>query len=323
MSAILTGGNKRPIYTLLQLGAISFILTLLMACAKVPTQPEDVLQSVDEPVQSQQTTPLPGLETFAITLIIENNMPHYLTVLRAVNEARNKWESVITTGLPGVLESEFSQLQVPELAQSGIMYIDDIVIVVRWKGSDDHRVANVPFIAPREEPTYLPYYSEVWIYDGFLDPNYNAQDRTNVIIHEFAHALGFNEYVIGKTAGTETVGVIPFFNGANAIAAYREILYHYMGEKLAFGIPDLRVPMVGTSHWRYPELQWDIMQPYGMPGSVLTKVTVGAMEDLGYKVDYSQAEYPPRNLTKPAIGQPVFKHDHTHIHVVLPEGRQP
>ena len=145
----------------------------------------------------------------------------------------------------------------------------------------------MPFVSLRTEPTHLPFYSEVWIYDGLLDPNYTTQDRTNVLIHEFAHALGFNEYVIGKTAGTETVGVIPFFNDANAIAAYREILYHYMGEKLAFGIPDLRVPMVGDLHWRFPELQWDIMQPYGMLGAVLTKVTIGAMEDLGYKVDYS------------------------------------
>lgn len=96
-----------------------------------------------------------------------------------------------------------------------------------------------------------------------------------------------------------------------------------MGEKLAFGIPDLRVPMAGTSHWRFPELQWDIMQPYGMPGSVLIKVTIGAMEDLGYKVNYFQAEYPPSNLTKPAIGRPIFKHDHTHnIHVVLSERGQ-
>lgn len=293
----------------------------------VPVAPD--IQTIGEPTQSQQTTPVVGGETFEVTVILDNKVTsikdagytsQYSAIYDAAVTAKSKWESVIVQGLPRVSEIETAQLNIPELANGGVTFIDDMVIVVRFKVVyDGDHVASVPFIAVRSGPTRLPYYSEVWLYDGFLDPKYTAQDRANILIHEFAHALGFNEYVIGETVGAETVGVIPYFNGANAIAAYREILYHHMGEKLAFGIPGLRVPMAGEkSHWRFPELQWDIMQPYAMPGAVITKVTIGAMEDLGYKVDYSQAAYPRQHLTKPAIGRPIFRCDGNALHRIVP-----
>ena len=110
-----------------------FILTLLILLAgctskDVPVAP--FIQTVDEPTQAQQTTPVTFGESFALTVILESNMPHTSFIYGPVVAAKMKWESVIVEGKPSVFGQQVAQLNVPELMGNGITRIDDIAIVV-------------------------------------------------------------------------------------------------------------------------------------------------------------------------------------------------
>ncbi len=312
MSAILTGGNKRPIYTLLQLGATCFILTVLMACAKVPAPTQVQVNETPEPLQSAQTVPVPQ-ERFDIGVYLDNPGTFPLEVSNAIIWARDQWEGVIVGGLPDMPAFTYSHISaIPPVAR-----VDDLLVKFVWKVPTNPNAVATTHLTVARSPTMggLPFYAEVWLYD-YLNTLTQAQKRA-VILHEIGHALGFSDVYIKEYL--EVVSSVKYYSGAHGVQGYREVLYH-LGEKLSFAIPDLRIPMeMETTHWKYPEMMWDIMQPYVAPQSVISKVTLGMLHDLGHVVDYNKAQMPHPVLTKPAIGQPVFKHvhDHTHIHIVV------
>jgi hypothetical protein len=111
---------------------------------------------------------------------------------------------------------------------------------------------------------------------------------TRVILHEMGHVLGFGTIwsTEGLIAGAGTTD--PRFKGPNATAQYNAI----------FGTSGSSVPVEGgggagteDSHWRESTFDNELMTGYLNGGSnPLSKVTVGAMADLGYAVSYSAAD---------------------------------
>ncbi|MYA22830.1 MAG: hypothetical protein F4Z30_08615 [Gemmatimonadetes bacterium] len=85
------------------------------------------------------------------------------------------------------------------------------------------------------------------------------------------------------------------FAGPQAIAAFDQAGgTHYQGKK---------VPTeVGGSHWHYGVLLGDIMSRSYDYDSALSAITLGALSDMGYTVDFSEAdpyELPPLGAAKP------------------------
>lgn len=327
MSAIFTGGNTRRFrenvsdclwYRLMTVLATYLFLIVLMACAKgAPTQV--TVDETPEPLQTTQPIPDAPADRFDIDVYLDDPNMFTPQIGDAIIWAANQWESVIVSGLPDVPASMYSHLSViPKVGA-----VDDLLVGFVWKETDNPNAVATTHLTVARPVTQggLPFYAEVWVYGFFRSLSLESQKV--VILHEMGHALGFSRAYIGEHIEVSTG--IRYYNGAHGVMGYREVLYA-MGEKLSFAIPDLRIPMeTETTHWKFPEMQWEIMQPYVAPQGVISKVTLGVLHDLGHVVDYTRAQKPHWALTKPAIGQPFFKHvhDHTHIHIVLPEGGQP
>ena len=309
--------KETRIYKTLQIWATYFCIAVLWGCAgkEMPTQVH--VDETPEPLQEAQPVPVVSQEGFDIAVYLDDPNTFPLDAANAIIWARNQWDGVIVEGLPDIPSSAYSHLtMIPSVGK-----IDDLLVQFVWKGTREDRpnaVATTYMTISRRPPKDggLPFYAEVWLYESFK--SLSQWEQRVVILHEFGHAFGFSEVYMEKHL--ETISGIRYYTGGHAVKGYREVLYA-MGERLAFAIPNLHVPMeLETTHWKYPEMDWDVMQPYIAGQNNITLVTLGVLLDLGYIVDVSKAQMPNPTLTKPAIGQPVFKHDHSHIHLVLPEG---
>ncbi len=193
-------------------------------------------------------------------------------------DAATKLESVITEGLPDI----------SYLGQS----IDDLLIEVSVEPIDgEYGVlgsAGPDFWRPG---TYLPYLGGMrfdsedmaWMSaEGILD---------DVIVHEMLHVLGIGTLwdFAGLVSGNQYIGV-------NALNEYKTL----SGDMAATGI--LLTTGVGPgsdySHWDEDTFDNELMTPFINSGSnPLSRITVGALEDLGYSVNYAQADaYSPPAL---------------------------
>jgi hypothetical protein len=120
-----------------------------------------------------------------------------------------------------------------------------------------------------------------------------------VITHEMAHVLGFGTTwsSLGLTSGLGTSD--PRFIGPDAVAIWPPF-------STALGFPGTTPPLenlggAGTAgaHWRESVFHAELMTGYiEAPGVFmpLSRMTIATMQDLGYQVDYSQADLFVGNL---------------------------
>lgn len=228
---------------------------------------------------------------------------------QAVDKAVAKWESVIVGDLPSYVNP-----------YNGVK-VDDIVLDVRIgllnieNGTDDEggTLANAgpvyltsdstfSAVAIRDTAVMLPYWSTI----GF-DPADVASSPAEALyataLHEIGHCLGFGQLLFSRTRprypqglGNYTDVENPTFIGANALREYR----------VAFNNNSNSVPLEGGtvqgtsgSHWRESVFDNELMTgELNSLNSPLSRITVGAMQDLGYRVNYGAAD----PYTKPSGG---------------------
>lgn len=216
-----------------------------------------------------------------------------------------RWEAVIIGDLPDVHLDNGT-------------FVDDLVIdvtvdelrhgLVGVAGFTDIRVSGTNEPA-NGDPTGggLPYRGKVILNSRYID----SSDIGHVIAHEVGHVLGFgtlwqndvgtfNELVDG--IGTDN----PVFIGENALREFN-LLFQNSDQSVPLSSRSRTVPQTydgryGT-HWQdtvfntrngASELMtssFPLDQNAGTPSDVfLSRVTVGALEDLGYSVNYAAAE---------------------------------
>lgn len=113
----------------------------------------------------------------------------------------------------------------------------------------------------------------------------------DVILHEMGHVLGFGTlWDVGRSLLSGSGGSDPYFVGPTARAEFAAM------NTLPYGgnpVPVENSGGAGTrdSHWRETLLQDELMTGY-LTGSTrpLTRLTIGAMRDMGYTVSYSTAD---------------------------------
>jgi subtilisin family serine protease len=225
----------------------------------------------------------PQTPGFQITLNYLGNVPAALR--GAARWAAARWSQVIVGDLPDVIDP-----------QTGTV-VDDIVIDVQsgLLGGEptDGAGGALANAGPEEFRTYgsrLP-----WKASAGIDP----ADATNpllrqIVLHEFGHALGFGGYVFARNNLVNATGT--GFVGANALREYRTIFR----TPAALSVPLETSGGGGTagSHWAEDTFQNELMTGYvnGATTLPLSRVTVGAMADMGYQVSYPKADA----YTKPA-----------------------
>lgn len=285
------------------------LFALWAGCGKVPTpiEPEETSGISGSPAQSHQAIPTVQNEPFNIETFGIDKLPLLSWQKAAIRKGVEKWEAVIIEGVPDVY--------------AGIYKIDDVEITFSWGGhSDNNFVAYSGSIYERRDPPYFPCFGQITFYEDAKKHGTTREFWTAMTVHEIGHVLGFYRRMLERV-GTKTTPDARYFTGAKACEAYRGFLYS-QGEKMAYAIPDLRVPLMKdptNNHWHDTALQWDVMTPHISSRVALTAVTIQAIADMGYIVDPSQAEIPSRYLTKPAVG-PHFYCDGQHVSVVSDGG---
>ena len=119
----------------------------------------------------------------------------------------------------------------------------------------------------------LPYRGEV----GIDMADINNPDLLDIVVHEIGHVLGFP----GSTPFQNLITPAGF-TGSNAVAEF-----------VALGIDPLAtaVPLdANEAHWAESVLGNEVMSQYAGPQYYLSRVTIGAFEDIGYEVDYAGAD---------------------------------
>lgn len=111
-----------------------------------------------------------------------------------------------------------------------------------------------------------------------------------VVLHEMMHTLGFGTVwgpgLQGEVAAPD--GADPRFIGANGQTAYAGV----GGTDAPTGVPVENTGGVGTrgSHWRESVFRSELMTGWADGTMPLSRVTIGALKDLGYDVDLSKAD---------------------------------
>jgi len=197
----------------------------------------------------------------------------------ACDWAATRWSQVITADLPAVWDS-----------QNGV-FVDDLRITVQeglLGGGDGPggTLANAGPVDFRSGAAGLP-----WSAIAGIDP-YDASNSQlrNVVLHEFGHALGFGASGTGVPNFYSRFVVGDGFTGTNALREYRS----------RFGNTDTSVPLetvggAGTvgAHWRESVFRNELMTGYVEAAGVampLSTITVAAMQDMGYEVNYQAAD---------------------------------
>lgn len=194
-------------------------------------------------------------------------------------QAAARWSQIITGDLPDVpyRGRVVDDLEITATAP----FIDGPYGVLGQAGPD----------AMRQTGTRLPYLGSME-FDS-ADVAMMERDGTfaDVILHEMGHVLGLGtlwtmkNLLVGENSGD------PQYVGAGALREYRQL----SGNPTAAGVPVENTGGEGTAgaHWRESVFGTELMTGYAEPAGVampISRITVGALEDLGYSVNYAAAD---------------------------------
>lgn len=111
----------------------------------------------------------------------------------------------------------------------------------------------------------------------------------NLITHEMGHVLGFGSLWKDKGLLRDKGTANPTFIGKNAMREYAKLL----GSNIPVPVPVENTGETGVryGHWRESDFGNELMSSYlGVDLNPISRVTIAAMEDIGYSVSYEIAD---------------------------------
>ena len=239
---------------------------------------------------TSNTEPEPQSDSFDMTLRFNSDVPQ--SVENSLMSAAARWERVITEGLPA---QELSLARNDCRNPSSINEeIDDLLVFV------DMRPLNSVGRA-------APCITNIWDAGGVttrvgwisVNSNYTSNWDTldsrgfdKVMLHELGHVLGFYPQTF-QDADVVEYSPDTRFTGEQAVAEFQRSRYsrNYDGVDV--------VPLESNAgHWRREAftrgaghlVTSELMAPAIADDAALSAVTIAALQDLGYRVDFSQAD---------------------------------
>lgn len=241
------------------------------------------------------TTPAPTpSDPFNITIVFPANDGLTATQRQAFQTAAARWEKVIATGLPdatGVTVGSLT-MNVDDLAieASGVA-IDGVGSILGKAGPTSIRSSGLPLSGKMQ-------------FDSADLANMEAGGTlTSVIMHEMGHVLGIGSLWsknVQMNATTCTSATQVKYTGAGGLREYQNL-----GGQVAW-VPVEDQYSTGTKcgHWKESVFKTELMTGFASSGAMpLSRITVGALADLGYQVNYANADtFTLPSLTAQGIG---------------------
>ncbi|MGI9460066.1 MAG: hypothetical protein ACR2NF_08725 [Pirellulales bacterium] len=300
--------------------------------AEQPVLDADATNIISDQLNKDSLQPVVTTDAdFSIEIDFDGSIPTELRTVISI--AADRWTSVIVGDLPDVqiedgrtIDDVLIQFEVTDLqiGLAGLAGFTDIRVGATSEPANSDPIGGG-----------LPYRGKVILNSRYID----SGDIEHVIAHEIGHVLGFGtlwQNDVGSFRGlVEGIGTDnPVFIGDNAVREFNH-LFQNSDQSVPLSSRSRTVPQTydgryGT-HWQdtvfntrdgASELMtssFPLAQTAGTTSNVfLSKVTVGALEDLGYSVNYAAAEsFPMVNdgsgqsqSTYPAVDflpeQPVF-----------------
>ena len=251
--------------------------------------------------------------TFDIELNYSSTTKPTTSQKKIIRAAADKWESVITKGLPARLIATSSPCRYRGGGRNTHdfgSFVDDLSIDIRVETIDGAggvwAQAAACNVRGGENESGLPYISMITV-DVADFSRVNSVSLRTAVTHEMGHALGIgtidewvgllvnstNAYQISNPGSTTLQD--SHFSGTAAVGAFNEIASSYTGGKVPVE-NDIETLTEGSwdAHWRESVFGTELMSSLASfnPSSSdpLSKVTIAALADLGYSVDYTQAE---------------------------------
>ena len=196
-------------------------------------------------------------------------------VRRIAEEAAARWSRIIVGDLPDV--------------PAGGTVIDDLRMTIQWgvlgnaQNGAAGPLANARPTAFRDNGQGIPYAGETGLNPFYTTWNTEAQrlQVLDTITHEMGHALGYTPgaQVYARWIDRQK----SLFIGPNALNEYRAIFV----QPNAPGVP----LDATTAHWSEEVFDAELMSPIAESGrEYISRVTIGALQDMGYSVNYAAAE---------------------------------
>jgi hypothetical protein len=223
-----------------------------------------------------------GITLFEVSTVPASIRPHVLA-------AAERWEAVIVGDLGSgqIPRGFFSSTFCGGFGHlvNGTS-VDDIIVMVDISPIDGRGkiLGQAGPCGLRDDD--LPFAGTLTLDSDDLEPVAGTQTLTDIVFHEIGHILGFGILWDGMVTGGGTSD--PRYTGENAVGEY-----FALGRTGNVPLENQGGEGTADSHWRETVFNAEIMTGYTESTSVkqpLSRVTIAAMEDIGYQVSYGPAD---------------------------------
>ncbi|HEX7022873.1 MAG TPA: leishmanolysin-related zinc metalloendopeptidase [Trueperaceae bacterium] len=215
--------------------------------------------------------------------------------------AAQRWAEVITGDLPdmSVSDSWVKAYCGDEFSYSGT--VDDILIFAKIEAIDGPYGVLGQAGACIDRSAVQGGYPAVgvMIFDSAdIAMMESSGMLTGTILHEMGHVIGLNAYAWDRLGYLSYNGPdclhsdSVLFAGANGVREWSTL-----GGSGNVPVEDNGQPGTACSHWDEETFGNELMTGYASPEMPLSRLTVGALDDLGYAVEYSAAD----TYSRPAL----------------------
>lgn len=221
---------------------------------------QDILDAFTDSSTNTSTPDTPDT-SFTIELVYPSDLPDSL--IHSAHKAKERLETVITASLPNVGD------------------IDDLLVHITVVDSIEGGFVGWGEPTAIRPISGLPYEGEIHIAASFIDNP--LLDK--LVLHELVHVMGFGTISTWKAYRKFNFWHGWYYTGRQALDVLEQL-------NPSFG--SLRGFLLSSDggHWRRTGLGDELMidgwwYPYRAP---LTAITLASLEDIGYQIDYTQAE---------------------------------
>ncbi|MCP2014837.1 uncharacterized protein YjdB [Deinococcus sp. HSC-46F16] len=232
---------------------------------------------------SQPPTPQPTTDPFAITVVFPDGTLLTPAQQAAFTGAAARWSQVIAAGLPDVAGVQ--------LSTGARVTVDDLTIVASSVPIDGPGKV-LGQAGPRQvrPGTSLPLWGEMQFDSADLAGMEANGTLTGVILHEMGHVLGlgtlWNKFLAANAASCTAATQVQY-TGAAGLREYRAL----GGLAAAVPVEDSYGEGTKCGHWKKSVFGAELMTGFVGRGQMpLSRLTLGALADLGYSVNYAAAD---------------------------------